>query len=330
MTDSTQQTQPAARRDSSLADILESTSAASARTNAGWALWGKVAVLGGLFAWLNWWQFRRLISVWRDDVNWSHGFMIPLFSLYLLYSRREELLAAPRRVCLLGLPIFIGGVLMSLLGFYPISNTWLSQLSMVITLFGLVLYLAGPGVMRYAWLPILYLALAMPIPTILYTRIATPLQNLAAVVSTNIMMMLNVQVEVSASNIKLLSHSGQEYSVTVAEACSGMRSLLAFVALGVAWAYLEARPLWQRVVLVLSAVPVAVLLNIVRVTITGWMYVIDRPELGQKFMHEFMGMMMLAPALAIFWGLSYCLRHLFVEVDEDDDPAPPAQAKERA
>jgi exosortase len=325
--DSTRQAKPVATSEGSLADMLEGPSAPSSRGRFAPSDVAKVAVLAGLFTWLNLWQFRELVSGWRHDPNWSHGFLIPLFSLYLLYSRREELLAAPRRVCLWGLPIFVGGIVLSLLGFYPIGTHWISQLAMVATLFGLVLYLAGPAVTRYAWVPILYLALAMPIPTMLYTGIATPLQNLAASASTAVLGLMGVQMEATASNLKILSRTGHEYGLTVAEACSGMRSLLAYVALGVAWAYLEDRPLWQRVVLVVAAVPVAVVLNIARVTITAGMYVIDRPELGQKFMHEFMGMLMLAPALGLLWALSYLLRHLFVEEDSGQ-AAPAADAEE--
>jgi len=325
--DTTRQTKPALPAGGSLADLLEGPSAASAQARFTPGILVKLAVLAGLFALLNLWQFRRLVGEWLHDPNWSHGFLIPLFSLYLIYSRREELLGARRRVCLWGLPIFVGGIVLSLLGFYPIRTIYASNLAMVMTLLGLVLYLGGPGVMRYAWVPIVYLALAMPIPQMIYTQIATPLQNLAAAASTGVLDLLGVQVETTASNLKILSRSGHEYSLTVAEACSGMRSLLAYVALGVAWAYIEARPLWQRVVLVLATVPVAVLLNIVRVTFTSWMYVIDKPELGQKFMHEFMGMLMLVPALALLWGLSALLANLFVEEpDSTRDQAPEGSA----
>ena len=302
----------------SLADMLDAPAAPVRPEGSAFAWIAQLLVLAGLFAWLNLWQFSELFATWRHDPNWSHGFLIPLFSLYLLYSRRHELMAAPRRVCLWGLPVMVIGILWSLLGFYPIGTHWISQLGMVMALLGLVLYLAGPAVIRIAWLPIAYLALAMPLPPILYARIATPLQSIAAAASTSLLGILGVQIEVAASNLKILSRTGQEYSLTVAEACSGMRSLLAYVALGVAWAYLKDRPLWQRVVLVLAAVPVAVALNIVRVAITAGMYVIDKPELGQKFMHEFMGMLMLLPALGLMWALSYMLRNLFVHDDDDE------------
>ena len=278
--------------------------------------WAKIAVLAVLLALLNRWQFSRLVWAWRTDPNWSHGFLIPLFSLYLLYARREELLSAPRRTCLWGLLILLGGLGLDIFGVYY-RTWWFSQLSIPMMLFGVVLYVAGPAVIHLAWLPILYLVLAMPIPDMIYVQIALPLQNFAAQTATTFLQAVGVEISVTASRLDIVSLSGAEHTLTVAEACSGVRSLIAYVALGVAWAYLEYRPIWQRVVLVASAVPIAIVLNVVRVAITCLMYVIDKPEMGQGFMHEMAGIMMLAPAVLLFWLLGWLLHGLVIEVDED-------------
>lgn len=288
------------------------------------ASWVKLAVLAGLFAWLNFWQFRIMVQVWTDDGDWSHGFLIPLFSLYLLYSRREELLAAPRRRCLLGLPLLLGGVALSLVGVYPIQNHWISHLGMIPALLGLVLYVAGPKVLRVAWVPIVFLIFAMPLPGSLYGRLALPLQNIAAAASQVILHFCGVEITGRQSQLTLISISGVPRPLMVAEACSGMRMLMAFLALGVATAYLDERPTWQRVTLVVMAVPIAVLSNVIRVVITSTMFVVDRPELGQDFMHRFTGMVMLIPALLMFLGLSALLSALFVEDDEDESDRPEA------
>ena len=318
MTDTPHQgNRPGKANPSSLADMVSVAEMAAPNFAVGKSTIVKIAVLAALFAAMNYWQFRLLVESWVNDPNWSHGFLIPLFSLYLLYARRGELLSARRITCLWGLPIMIAGILTTFLGFYPIGNTWISQLSMTVVLFGVVLYLAGPAVIRIAWLPIFYLVLAMPIPEGLYTRLAYPLQEFAAKSATILLQLFNVQINVTASNLKIVSLSGRDYGLTVAEACSGIRSLIAYLALGVAWAYLEYRPIWQRVILVGSAIPIAILLNIIRVAITCTMYVIDKPELGQDIMHELMGMVMLAPALALLWLLSLVLKNLFIEVDEE-------------
>lgn len=300
----------------SLADMVVEEDAVCLRSALPPAARLKLVVIGGLLVLLNFWQFRPLINAWLHDENWGHGFIIPLFSLYLLYRRGGELVRAPRRACAWGLVLLLAGIVAMIVGFYPIGMRWLSRLSMCVMLFGAVLYLAGPAAARITWLPIFYLAFAMPIPRMLYTRIATPLQELAAQSSCLLLKLFGARIDIVASHMEIVSRSGKVHELTVVEACSGVRSLLAYVALGVAWAYLEERPVWQRVVLVLCAVPIALLCNVARVTGTAWMFVIDRPELGMDFMHKFMGLAMLLPAVVLFWLLGLLLQKLYVEEEE--------------
>ncbi|MFW6132814.1 MAG: exosortase/archaeosortase family protein [Planctomycetota bacterium] len=280
----------------------------------------KVLVVAGLFAWLTWWQFPSLVARWINDPNWSHGFVIPLFSIFLIYNRWEDLLRARRRVCLWGLPIVALAIVGMFAGVYPVRNAMFQRANMVFLLFGLVLYLAGPSIIRLTWLPILYLLFAVPLPELLYGRIAGPLQELAAIGSTFLLRLFGVDISATRSHLELLSVNGNWHQLTVAEACAGMRLLMAFAALGVAMAYLQARPLWQRVTLVVAGIPIAVLCNVFRVSITSTMYVLDKPQLGQDFMHTFTGMLMLVPALMLLWLLSKLLEALYVE--EEDDPGP--------
>jgi len=285
----------------------------------------KTAALAVLFGALNYWQFPRLVGICWNNPNWAHGFVIPLFSIYLLYARRGEFLAAGRRVFLPGLPLTVLSILFIVVSFVFIHMPYLCNLGMVALLLSLVMYLGGPRIAMITWLPIAFLAFAMPIPDMLYSQIALPLQNLAAKLSTVALRIVGSQIEVSASALTITSLAGQVHHVTVAEACSGVRSLMAFLALGVAWAYLEQRPIWQRAVLVLFAAPIAILCNVIRVTTTCGMFVLDKPEMGQNFMHEVTGIVMLAPALAMFWGLSKLLEHLFVEVEVEDEQGPLAE-----
>jgi exosortase len=168
----------------------------------------------------------------------------------------------------------------------------------------------------------------MPISDRIYAQVALPLQNLSAKGSMLMLRVLGVQISSQASSLELISRSGQVHPLAVAEACSGMRLLMAFMALGVAMAYLDYKPLWQRLTLVAAGIPIAVFCNVVRVSITSWMYYIDKPELGQDFMHYFTGVLMLIPALGLLWLLSWILRKMVVEVDEE--PAPEGQEKAQA
>ncbi|HOF17557.1 MAG TPA: exosortase/archaeosortase family protein [Phycisphaerae bacterium] len=277
----------------------------------------KIAALTALFFALNYWQMPGLVKKWMHDPNWSHGFLIPLFSLYLLYARHDELYAARRRVCLWGLPAVLLGILLTVFATFPIQNTWSQQLTMIVLVLGLVLYLGGPQVLKVTWVPIAYLVFAMPIPDMLYNQIALPLQNFAAKASEELLKLFGAVVDSTASNLKITGFSGKTYPLTVAEACSGIRSLMAFLAIGVGLAYIEDRPIWHRLVLVLSTIPVAVLCNVIRVTGTCSMYLIDKPELGQKFMHTFMGILLLPPALLMLLLINWLLNSLVVE-DEDE------------
>jgi len=278
--------------------------------------WIKIAVLTGLMLFLQMPQLRWLVKKWISDPNWSHGFVIPLFSIYLLYSRRGDLFAARPKVSLLGLVMMILCLVGEILGIYPVRNYWISQLFMIGMVFGLVWYLAGGRVIRVVWLPILFLVFAIPLPELLYGRIALPLQNIAAKGAVIILRVLKVDISNIASSLQIVSRSGIERDLTVAEACSGMRLLMAFLALGVAMAYLDYKPIWQRIILVLAAIPIAISCNVIRVSITCWMYYIDEPELGQDFMHHFTGILMLIPAFIMLWILSWIIQHIFIEEQE--------------
>ncbi|HHH76465.1 MAG TPA: exosortase/archaeosortase family protein, partial [Phycisphaerae bacterium] len=213
--------------------------------------WAKILLLGGVFILLTYWQYRPILLNCLSDTNWSHGFVIPLFSLFLLYQRRGEIMTTPRKASYVGLALMIFGIGSMLYFKYPLKFSYGSQLSMLLVLLGLVWYMAGTKVMLLAWLPILYISFAIPFSDMIYNRISVPLQQLAAAVSGDIMTLLGVQeMEVSNSNMTFLTKSGQIAELTVAEACSGVRSLMAFAALGVAMAYVALHPFWHRLVMV--------------------------------------------------------------------------------
>ena len=292
----------------------------------------KIGVLLVLMILLHYRQVNWLRLKWSSDMNWEHGFIIPLFSLYLVFARREELYDAKRRICRLGLAILIIGIATEILAVFPIRNYWLRDMGMIAAIFGLVLYLGGPGVTRILWVPIVFLIFAMPLPDRVYQMISLPLQNIAAKGATVVLRAVGVDIVSKASALELISRSGLLKKLTVAEACSGMRLLMAFPALGVAMAYLDAKPVWQRLTLVLAALPIAIACNVLRVVITCSMFYFDKPELGQKLMHTITGLAMLLPALLMLWLLGWLLRKLVADdeeagpADEQDAPASPSPA----
>lgn len=311
----------------SLADLVSEAPAPSWRDSVSDLTLVKICTLAVLLVAMNYWQLPILLRIWMHDPNWTHGFIIPLFSLYLLYVRRTELLTARRRTCAAGLPIMLLGIIAQVMAIAVIQNNWAHQIAMTLVIFGLVLYLAGPQIAVLTWLPIFFLVFAMPIPERVYQQLAYPLQELAARSATFLLGISGVEIRATGgSTMEVLSLGGTWHPLAVAEACSGMRSLMAFLALGVAMAYLEARPIWQRLTLVALAVPIAIACNILRVVITCEMFILDKPELGTGFMHEFAGIVMLIPAFGLLWLAGRMLTWFqgFLMVEEDDEDQAPS------
>lgn len=317
---------PSAEATPSLSELVDVEDEPSILIGSAGQAWLKVLVLAALVAAFYRQEILRLSNQWQSNPNWSFGFIIPLFSLYLLYNWRHELRRATRRVNWAGLVLVLAAIAIRAWGIVILKNNWIPQLTIPLMIWGLTLFLAGWRVAWIALVPIFYLALAMPWPDRLYDLIALNLQNFAAKMSTGILQMVGVKISVSASHLTVTSVSGQVHPLTVAEACSGIRSLMAFFALGVAMAFIQTRPWWHRVVLILAGIPIAILCNVLRVTFTSTMFVIDKPEFGKEFMHEFMGMALLIPALLLLFLLSRLMDSLYEEADEPDEDVASAEA----
>ena len=256
-----------------------------------------------------------LIARWMADGNWSHGPLIPLFSLYFLWLRYDELAAARARPNVLGGVILVGS-----LALYFVSEIWLRQgypqgVSLVGAVFGLTLLLGGWPIIRLTWFAILFLLLAVPLPQGLYVSLTMPLRELAATVAASVMPLFvsGLHTEAQAVVIDYIVPGRSPATLNVEEACSGMRLMMAFVTLGLVMSYLGERPLWQRVILVLSCLPIAVFCNAVRVTTTGLFMVTGHDELARGTPHQLLGIVMLVLAFALLAGLRYVLEHLFVD-----------------
>ncbi len=281
-----------------------------------WRGWCWIAVLGSLFAVLHrtflWRMVRIATGEWGGD--WSHAMVVPLISVYFITQNRSRLASATSRVYLPGLVLLFGGILSFAWCIYPVRNDMFQGYSMIVGLFGLVLFLLGPAVMRTLWFPILYLALGVKISQRIWEQIAWQLQLVAAKSSTIVLQMLGVDASVTGSTIELAFMRNGQWVVdklNVAEACSGLRMLMAFVALGAAMAYLVPRAWWQRLVMVALAVPIAVMVNIGRVTAIGLISMVDKEKATGDF-HVFVGMLMLIPAAGMFMLVGWVLDRIIV------------------
>jgi exosortase len=196
---------------------------------------------------------------------------------------------------------------------FPGQNDFLKDLGMVITLFGVVLAMIGWGAMKIAWFPIAFLICGLPWPGLVYSRVAGPLQQLAASVAVWTLQLTGVEAQVGGTKISMIGGNGQWRTLNVAEACAGMRSLMTFISVAAAVAFLSSRPLWQKLIIVLFAVPIAISCNVMRVSGQGLLDRYVSHSLSENFAHQFVGLIMLIPAFLLILLVGWILDQIFVE-----------------
>jgi len=272
-------------------------------------------IIGTLFYYLFHNEIESIVRRWLTDSSWSHGFLIPLFSLYFINQHKSEILNLQTKSNYLGLLFLICGIV-----FYPLNIVhfhygYFRPLGMIATLGAIVLFWGGWRLVKYTWLPVGFLVFAVPLPARYYVSLTMPMRQLAATIATALFNLVD-QMQATANGVVIdVIYKGQrlEPALNVAEACSGMRLLMAFLALGVAMAYLHYRPIWQRIILLISTIPIAILCNIVRVTVTGFIYVLIHPKYAQGIYHDILGMAMLPLAFGLYGFLAWFMSSLFVE-----------------
>jgi exosortase len=282
----------------------------------------KILMIAGLFCFLFRNEIAGIVNRWLIDSSWSHGFLIPLFSLYFINQKREEILHCAwndeLRPNYLGLVFLIFGILFYPFNIVHLQYGYLRSIDMIATLGAIVLFLGGWKLVKHTWLPIAFLVFAVPLPERYYKELTIPMRQWAATVAGGLLDMVP-ELEATARGVVIdVFYKGKplEPALDVAEACSGMRLLMAFLALGVAMAYLHYRPLWQRIILLAGTVPIAILCNVVRVTVTGFIYVLINPKYAQGIYHDMLGLAMLPLAFGLYGVLAWFMSSLFI--DESD------------
>jgi exosortase len=271
---------------------------------------------------------ERLVRIWSTDGDWSHGFIIPLFSLYYLYMRRDQMPLGLRDQRAFSIPI--GAILLSLAFLLYMQSTlslveYPKTLALILSLLGITLMVCGWPITRWSWFAIAFLVFAMPLPVRLYVQLTMPLRFIAAEVSAALLTAsIPDMIAEGRGAIVEYMYQGEPGTLDIEQACSGIRLMMTMMALGVAMAFVSERPMWQRLIMVLSCVPIAIFCNIVRVTTTGFFVVLGHEELAHGFWHTLLGLGMLFVAFGLYGGISYVLSHLFVESAPEDEPVAPA------
>ncbi len=259
-------------------------------------LW-QLAILIGLVGWLYYEVLVRLVLQWWRDPNFSHGFFVPLFSAYVIWLRRGELLALPRRPSWWGALIVAAGVLLLVLGDIG-AELFVSRLSLLVVMAGLVILFGGWQHQRALLFPWAFLVFMIPIPALIFNQITFPLQLLASKLASSVLPILGVPVLREGNVINI-----PNMPLEVAEACSGIRSLLSLTTLAIIYGYLLETKVVIRVLLALASLPIAVVANSLRIVGTGLVVYYWDPQKGEGFFHTFSGWLLFVVSLTMLFLL---------------------------
>ena len=290
--------------------------------------WVRIVLVALLLGFTYWSAIRgQLVNKWITDGNWSHGWLIPAFSVYLIIAQRDALFRAKLIPNYAGAVVLVAAIAMYFFFGWIKPFAYLRTISLVGAIYGLVLLFGGWGLIRVVWFPIAFLLLAVPLPQHQYAQFTLPLRMWASSASAAIMPLFASDLFTEAHGVVIEYQYGAVHDqLNVEEACSGMRLIMAFTAIGMAMAYLGRRPLWQRVIMVGAILPIAILCNTIRVTTTGLLVVFEHRDLATGTPHALLGILMLVLALGLFALIGYVLSHLFVEETDDPEPTDPAPA----
>lgn len=255
--------------------------------------------------------------------DWGHAYFVPLVSGFYIWKNREKLAqirVKPYWPAVTLLPLAVVTYVYFILNF---SNHMFQGAAFVLAVAGVVLLVGGPIVFRALAFPIGYLLLAVTISEAVMNGITWQLKLIASQGSHLMLNMVGIETDIQG-NVLTIHHGTESHKLNVADACSGMRMVVAFVALGAAVAFLAASEWWKRIAILATAVPVAIFMNIIRVVVLGVLTLVN-PELATGEAHTLIGTLLLVPAFLLFMGFVMVFDKLFVP--EGDPETAPANSK---
>lgn len=264
------------------------------------------------------WLVRQFgVDGWSANFfeDWGHAYIVPFVSGWVVWKNRARIREAGPEVCWAGLGVMMLGIVSYVYFTTGFPNHMFQGFAMILALAGLLLLMLGPRVFPMLVFPLGYLAFAVTISQMIMLKITFGLKLLASQGAWAILNLVGVDTDLKG-NILEVHHDGIVSPLNVADACAGMRMVVAFVALGVAVAFLSCKQWWQRIAVVLLAVPVSVGMNVARVAVLG-IATLFNPELASGGAHTFIGTLLLIPAFFVFMGCVWLLQRM-----EPDDAAP--------
>ena len=246
-----------------------------------------------------------MVRHWRDSSDYSHGFLIAPLAVYFALERRKKLQRAPVAPDLLGIVPLALGTLTLAIGRFGVELMTM-RTSFVLTLIGIVLLVLGRRVFQILAFPLVFLFLMVPLPQSLVNTIAFPLQLLAADTATSFMHWIGIPA-LREGNILHLPHT----QLFVEEACSGLRSLMALITLGVVFAYFFRKSWTERAIIIASAIPIAIAVNAFRVALTGILTHHIGREAAGGWIHQTEGFFTFGIAFLVLLGESALLQRFW-------------------
>jgi exosortase len=244
----------------------------------------------------------KLVYDWYTIPDYSHGFLVPFFAAFLIWDKRKVLEATPIKQTWSGIVLVVFSIMVLILGVYGVE-LFTARISFIFLMTGLIATFFGWAMVRELRFPLLVLLLAIPFPAILFNRITFPLQLLASRIASDILPVLGVPTLHEGNVIEL-----PVMKLEVAEACSGIRSLMSLFTLAVFYGYFLEKTTKRRVILALASIPIAVTANVARIVGTGLCVQYWDPEKALGFFHEFSGWVMFVVSLACLFLVHRAMR----------------------
>lgn len=270
---------------------------------------GAVLVLSFAGLFFRWFEKQFVLFSWRYAEDWGHAYVVPLISGYYIWKHRAALAAIPLRPHWPAIAPVAASIVVYVYFIAGYSNHMFQGMAVLLAIGSLVVLTLGPRFFRAVALPIGFLGFAITISEMVMNKITWQLKLLASQGSWVLLNMLGVDTDVEGNVLTILTSAGDEIPLNVADACSGMRMVVAFIALSAAVAIFSCSRWWQRIAVVLLSVPVALLMNIIRVAVLGLLSLID-PELAVGEAHTMIGTILLVPAFGLFMLCVWVLKRL--------------------
>ncbi len=257
--------------------------------------WLPYAIIAALLCVLYYRVAVKLVYDWYTLPDYSQGFLVPFFAAFLIWDKRKVLSATPIKQTWSGIALVVFAIFVLILGVYGVE-LFTARMSFIFLITGLVWTFFGWAMVRQLSFPLLVLILAIPFPAIVFNRITFPLQLMASRIASDILPFLGVPTLQEGNVIEL-----PIMKLEVAEACSGIRSLMSLFTLAVFYGYFLERTTSRRVILALASIPIAITANVARIVGTGLCVQYWDPDKALGFFHEFQGWVMFVVSLACLY-----------------------------